>query len=255
MKVFLSYKSESQSHGARLQENTMQRNLTHQLVHDLGLAIVQGKYAVGDGLPSEADICLQFEVSRSATREAVKMLAAKGLLNSRPRQGIRVLPEERWNMFDTQVLGWLLDSRPSRKLLLEFAQMRFGIEPEAAALAAENGTPEAIAEIESALQRMVDAVSGMEDPLSSDISFHSAILQASGNRFYGQMRAFIETALRVSIRFTNAIKGVGGADVDAHAKVLRAIKQRNPRLARKNVESLLAETIELIEKGHTKEPS
>lgn len=231
----------------------MQRNLTHQLVHDLGLAIVQGKYAVNAALPSEADICKQFGVSRSATREAVKMLAAKGLLTSRPRQGIRVLPEARWNMFDTDVLGWLLNSRPSLELLLEFTQMRRGVEPNAAALAAENATPEAIANIEAALQRMVDAEAGFDDALESDISFHTAILTASGNRFFAQMSAFVETALRVSIRFTNAMKGVAGADVSAHAEILKAISKGNPRLARKKVEVLLEESIELIEQGRKRE--
>lgn len=231
----------------------MQRNLTHQLVHDLGLAIVQGKYAVNAPLPSEADLCKQFGVSRSATREAVKMLASKGLLTSRPRQGIRVLPEARWNMFDTEVLGWLLQSRPSLDLLLEFTQMRQGVEPEAAALAAKHATPEAIAEIEAALQRMADAEEGFDDALDSDISFHTAVLAASGNRFFAQMSAFVETALRVSIRFTNAMKGVTGADVSAHAEILKAISKRNPKLARKKVEVLLEESIELIEKGRERE--
>lgn len=233
----------------------MVRNLTHQLVHDLGLAIVQGKYSVDDSLPSEAEICKQFGVSRSATREAVKMLAAKGLLTSRPRKGIRVMPESRWNMFDTEVLGWLLNSRPSLDLLLEFAQMRYGVEPEAAALAAENATPEAIAEIENSLRRMKDADAGLDDSLESDISFHAAILMASGNRFYVQMSAFVETALRVSIRFTNAIKGVAGADVEDHAQILKAIKANKPKLARTKVESLLSESIELIQKGRMREAS
>lgn len=231
----------------------MQRNLTQQLVHDLGLAIVQGTHAVGSSLPSEAEICKQFSVSRSATREAVKMLAAKGLLSSRPRQGIRISPESRWNMFDTEVLGWLLQSRPSLDLLLEFTQMRRGIEPEAAALAATQATPEAIAAIEAALQRMVDAESGRDDALESDIQFHTSILIASGNRFFTRMCAFIETALRVSIRFTNAMKGVPGADVSAHEQLFDAIRKGNAPLARKRVEALLLESIELIEKGRASE--
>lgn len=231
----------------------MQRNLTHQLVHDLGLTIVRGNYAVGAALPSEAEICKLFHVSRSATREAVKMLAAKGLLTSRPRQGIRVLPEARWNMFDTEVLGWLLQSRPSLDLLLEFTQMRQGIEPSAAALAAEHATSEAIADIEAALQRMTDAEAGFDDALESDITFHTSILVASGNRFYAQMGAFVETALRVSIRFTNTMKGVAGADVRAHAEIYHAIRKRNPKLARRKVEILLDESVALIEKGRVRD--
>jgi DNA-binding FadR family transcriptional regulator len=231
----------------------MQRNLTHQLVHDLGLAIVQSQYAVGASLPSEADICKQFGVSRSATREAVKMLAAKGLLTSRPRQGIRVLPESRWNMFDTEVLGWLLNSRPSLELLIEFAEMRNGIEPEAAALAAENATPESIRDIAAALQRMDDAEAGLDDALESDIAFHSAVLNASGNRFVVQMSTFVETALRVSIRFTDEMNGVAAANVAAHREILKAIEKRNPQLARKKVERLLAGSKELIREGRARD--
>ena len=209
----------------------MQRNLTQQLVQDLGVAVVQGKYRVRGSVPSEADICKQYGVSRSATREAVKMLAAKGLLTSRPRQGIRVLPEDSWNMFDSDVLQWLLQSRPSRELLADFSEMRHGIEPEAAALAARSATPEAVREIEVAYKRMEAAEMGFDDALDSDIAFHVAILSASGNRFYRQMSAFVETALRVSIRFTNAIKGVTGPDVAAHGEILKAIQKKNPQLA------------------------
>lgn len=226
-----------------------ERNLTHQLAHDLGLAIVQGRYNASNGLPSEAEICKRYNVSRSGTREAVKMLAAKGLLTSRARQGITILPESRWNLFDTEVLRWILKSRPSRELLLEFAQMRAGIEPEAASLAAAHATTEAIAAIEAALQRMIDAESGLDDPLESDIGFHTSILLASQNRFFAQLASFVETALRVSIRFTNAVKGVPGADVQAHARVFRAIKSGNSRSARRGIEILLAETIELIQES------
>jgi DNA-binding FadR family transcriptional regulator len=230
-------------------EDKMQRNLTQQLVQDLGVTIVQGKYRVRGSVPSEADICKQYGVSRSATREAVKMLAAKGLLTSRPRQGIRVLPEDRWNMFDGDVLQWLLQSRPSRELLAEFAEMRYGIEPEAAALAARSATPEAVRGIELAYKRMEAAEMGFDDALDSDIAFHVAILSASGNRFYRQMSAFVETALRVSIRFTNAIKGVKGPDVAAHGEILKAIQKKNPQLARKKTQALLAESLELIRRG------
>ena len=225
----------------------MARNLTEQMVYDLGLAIIRGDYSANNSLPSEADICEQFSVSRSATREAVKMLASKGLLSSRPRQGIRVLPESRWNLFDPEVLDWLLKSRPTRELLFEFSQMRAGIEPEAAAIAAEFATPEALANIEAAWQRMVDAESGLDDGLDADISFHIALLNASGNRFFAQMSSFVETALRISIRFTNAVKGVPGADVAAHGAVLKAIQKKNPKQARQKILALLDESKELIQ--------
>jgi len=223
------------------------QNLTHQLTYDLGIAIVEGTYPVGGGLPSEADLCVQYNVSRSSTREAVKMLSAKGLISSRPKQGIRVLPENSWNMFDTDVLTWILSSKPSLALLKEFTQVRLAIEPQAAALAAMNATYEQLEDIEKALTRMVEADQGLDDPLDADIAFHTSILVASGNRFFVQLTEFIGTALRVSIRYTNKIKGVPGADVKKHADILNTIKSRNPDRARDAVTAILDEALELID--------
>jgi DNA-binding FadR family transcriptional regulator len=222
-------------------------NLTQQLTHDLGLAIVQGVYPVGGGLPSEADLCLKYEVSRSATREAVKMLSAKGLISSRPKQGIRVLPESNWNMFDTEVLRWILSSKPSLALLKEFTQVRVALEPQAAALAAVSANYQQLEVIQTALNRMDDADKGLDDPLEADIAFHTGILLASNNRFFVQLTEFISTALRVSIRYTNRIKGVPGADVNKHAVILNTIKSRNPVLAKQAVETILEEALQLIE--------
>lgn len=223
------------------------QNLTHQLTYDLGLAIVQGVYPVGTGLPSEADLCIEYNVSRSSTREAVKMLSAKGLISSRPKQGIRVLPESSWNMFDTDVLKWILSSKPSLALLKEFTEVRVALEPQAAALASLTASYQQLDVIEKALARMVDADNGLDDPLEADIAFHTAVLAASNNRFFLQLTEFISTALRVSIRYTNRIKGVPGADVQKHAEILNTIKSRNPERAKKAVEAILFEALELIE--------
>lgn len=231
----------------RTMKTQPRQNLTHQLTHDLGFAIVRGVYPVSEGLPSEADLCIKYNVSRSATREAVKMLSAKGLISSRPKQGIRVLPESSWNMFDTDVLRWILSSKPSLSLLKEFTQVRVALEPQAAALAAISATPEQLAEIDNALARMADADEGLDDPLEADIAFHTSILVASNNRFFVQLTEFISTALRVSIRYTNHIKGVPGADVNKHADILDTIKSGNPERAKKAVETILEEALELIE--------
>lgn len=227
--------------------NSPKHNLTHQLTHNLGMAIVKGQYKVGQGLPSEADLCIEYDVSRSATREAVKMLSAKGLISSRPKQGIQVLQEKHWNMFDTDVLSWILNSKPSLALLKEFTQVRVAIEPQAAALAAVNGTDEQFQAIADSLARMADAEEGLDDPLDADIAFHTSILMASGNRFIEQLSEFISTALRVSIRYTNRIKGVAGADVQKHADIFETIKSRNPDQAQAAVKTILDEALELID--------
>ena len=139
-------------------------NLTQQIAHYLGKAVVSGEYGGHNPIPSEAVLCEQLNVSRSAAREAVKSLAAKGLISSRARQGIKVRPEVEWNLFDQEVLGWIKDSNPSLSLLREFTQLRLAVEPEAARLAANLQSDEKILEIGKALERMKGAESGLDDP-------------------------------------------------------------------------------------------
>lgn len=223
------------------------RNLTHQVTYQLGAAIVRGEYGINDPLPTEAELCEAFDISRSVIREAVKMLTAKGLISSRPRQGIRVQPNNRWNMFDEDVLEWTLSSRPSLELLREFTELRMGIEPEAAILAARKQNREGIADIEKALLRMEAAEHGNDDPLEADIAFHTAVLLASENRFFIQLRSFIQTALRVSIASTNQLKGVDVASEADHRTVYEAIAAGDGEGARKAVVALLDEALTLIE--------
>lgn len=229
------------------------RNLTYQLTHQLGAAIVQGQYAVDKSFPTEAELSLQFNISRSVTREAVKMLTAKGLIASRPRQGIRVMPSAHWNMFDADVLAWTLNARPSLELLKEFTQLRMAIEPEAAALAAANreDSPR-IKAIATALARMKKADEGLDDPLAADIEFHCAILGASNNRFFFQLREFIQVALRVSIASTNQLKGVFNANYDDHKKIYDAIACGDEAGAAAAVKVLLVEVLQLINLSLTK---
>ncbi len=199
-------------------------NLSEQVTDDLGKAIISGKYQTGSNLPTEAQLCEQYSVSRTAVREAVKMLNAKGLISSKPRQGIRVEPSENWNLYDTNVLDWLLHSSPSLYVLKEFLQVRMAIEPQAAALAARNGNPELINEIKLALEEM-DKAARIDDAsmFESDLAFHTSILQASGNRFFAQLKEFISTALSVSIQHTTPAKGNRLSIVDEHSKVYTAI--------------------------------
>ncbi len=225
------------------------QNLTHSIVQNLGVAIVTGTYSVKKPFPVEAELCKQYGASRSVLREAVKMLTAKGLLGARPRQGTWVQPEANWNLLDPDVLRWLLERKFSYSLLVEFAQIRLAVEPKAAALAATSTDSEKKAEIRNAVERMIAAENGDDDPLESDIAFHTAILRASGNRFYAQLPEMISTALRFSIRMTNRQKGVRLASVEDHEKVCNAIMAGEAAKAESRMESLIQEALDLIRKA------
>ena len=222
------------------------QNLTRSIVQDLGVAIVSGKYSKRNPFPVEAELCTQYGASRSVLREAVKMLTAKGLLQARPRQGTWVQAEQSWNLLDPDVLRWLLERKPWMELLIEFTQVRLAIEPGAAALAAEVAGPEAKAAIQRAIERMVAAERGDDDPLESDIAFHVAVLEASGNKFFVQLRELIHTALRFSIRITNRRKGVRLASVADHKKIADAIVAGKPQAAANAMQALIQEVLDLI---------
>lgn len=223
-------------------------NLSQRMTQELGRAVVCGEYKANESLPSEAVLCENFGVSRTAVREAVKMLSAKGLISSRQRQGIRVQPEEEWNIFDSDLLRWSLEGNPSLKVLREFLQMRLAIEPQAAALAATGARPERMAAIREALDRMSQATQGSpEEALEADIDFHISILYASENRFFIRMRDFTRTALNVSIRHTNVIKSNPDGVVKDHTQVFNAIESGDAELAKQRMYLLIDEALTFIE--------
>lgn len=215
----------------------------------LGRAIVIGVYDA-QPFPTEAELARQYGVSRSVTREAVKMLTAKGLLSARPRQGTIVQAASSWNLFDTDVLHWLLERKFSVDLLRQFNELRIGIEPEAAALAAAGSTPAEQSAIAMGLARMVAAEEGNDDPLEADIAFHIAVLEASRNPFYNQFRDMVATALRTSIRFTNRIKG-RSASVEDHRAVHTAIVAGDVAGARTAMKRIIGDVLELIDDAPT----
>ena len=220
------------------------RNLTYGLLDALGRAIVTGHYEDRQ-FPTEADLAIQHSVSRSVTREAVKMLTAKGLLTARPRKGTTVQPASCWNLFDPDVLRWLLERKFSLELLRQFSELRIAIEPAAAALAARTADKDGLAAIAAGYERMVAAEAGDDDPLEADIAFHIAILRASANPFYIQFRDVVTTALRTSIRFTNRFKG-RTASLPQHRAVLSAIEKRDPEAAKADMTALIADVMTLI---------
>ena len=225
------------------------QNLTHSIVEKLGHAVVTQAYSKADPFPIEAVLCKQFGASRTALREAVKMLTAKGLLKARPRHGTWIQSEEHWNLLDPDVLRWLMERKFSLQLLTEFTQVRLAVEPTAAMLAATDASDASVRNIRHAIERMQAAATGADDPLASDIAFHVAVLHATGNRFYAQLDGVTNAALRISIKFTNTLKGVRLADVGAHEKVLKAIEARQPQQAYAAMEVIIREVMDLISKA------
>jgi hypothetical protein len=120
-----------------------------------------------------------------------------------------------------------------------------GIEPAAAALAARNADEAGLEAIRKGLARMQAAAQGEDDPLAADIAFHVAILDATKNPFYRELHELVNTALRISIRFTNRIKG-RTASIPSHADVAEAIIARDAERASSAMREIIFDVLELI---------
>ncbi|QMW24415.1 FadR/GntR family transcriptional regulator [Sandaracinobacteroides saxicola] len=225
---------------------TQQReSATWRLMRTLGHDIVRGVHPPDRPFPIEQALSERHALSRSVIREAVKILAAKGLVTSRPRIGIRVRPRTEWNLLDPDVLDWIAASRDPT-FLLELLQMRRAVEPEAAALAAGLRDARLIDAIGAAYRRMAAAADGGDDPLESDVAFHCALLNASGNRLFAQLGNLVRTALGSAIHETNRAAGVRVGDLAEHEAILVAVRAGDAAGARTATRAMIDRTIGLI---------
>jgi DNA-binding FadR family transcriptional regulator len=220
------------------------RYLTYGMLDAVGRAIVTGQYD-GKRFPTEAELATQYSVSRPVTRGALKMLTAKGLLSARPRKGTIIQPESAWNLFDTDVLRWLLDRQFSLPLLRNFNELCIAVEPMAAQLAALHATPSGVAMIAAAYARMEAAERGDDDALEANIVFRVAILRACGNPFFVQFEDLVSTALRTSIRFTTRLQD-RNPGLAVHKSVLEAIMARDPEVASATLRLIIENVMILI---------
>lgn len=214
------------------------------LAHAIGVRILDGTYAPGSVLPNEAEWGKIFGVSRTAVREAIKTLAGKGLLTSRPKIGSTVEPRRHWNMLDRDILSWHLKVTPIEKYVSDLFVLRSMVEPEAARLAATHGNPRQIERIAEAYDRMERHRKGGRELIVADLDFHIAILEAAENHFLTSLGSLIHTSLEFSFKYTWA--GAAGMKLErlhSHGAVLRAIRTGSARLAERRMTELLDESL------------
>ena len=126
------------------------RNIYSRVAARLGQEIVAGDYPPGTLLPTAAEMCARFSVSRTALREAYSILSAKSLIVARPKIGTRVRLKSEWNLLDSEVLAWHLQATPNEHFIDDLFVLRQMVEPAAAALAASLHSPATIDRIAEA---------------------------------------------------------------------------------------------------------
>jgi DNA-binding FadR family transcriptional regulator len=202
-----------------------QGSLSDMVAGTIGRRIVSGRYAPGTTLPTEPRIQEEFGVSRTAVREAIRLLAAKGLTQSRPKVGTRIKPISGWNMLDPDVLRWHVDQKPTNQFIESLFEMREIIEPAAAARAAERATPDQIERLAAAMAGIEDNERGSDAQIKADLAFHMDILEATHNPILRSLGALIESALAIS--FSLSWRAVMRADaVYQHRLIFEAIRDQ-----------------------------
>ena len=168
-----------------------------RVVHDLGAAIVRGRISPGTLMPTENELVEEYGVGRSALREGVKVLAGKGLLESRTSAGTRVKPRDSWNLLDPDVLRWRLAPSRASATLAVVANLRVALEPGAARLAAESTENNSRREVPVQMAKLWATVDDPEAFVEADLAFHRSIFVASGNELLLYVYEVISDALRL----------------------------------------------------------
>lgn len=215
------------------------RRLHGAIAHKLGTAILSGEYVPGDTLSGEIAFAEALDVSRSAYREAVQVLSAKGLVESRPKAGTRVLPRNRWNLLDSDVLSWAFAGEPDINFVRGLFELRAIIEPAAAALAAERHDRAALKLVKNALDAMRRHTLATEAGRAADRDFHDAVLSATRNDTLVVLSASIGAAVNWTTQFKQRARTLPRNPIPDHIRVYDAIASRDPAAARAAMSALV----------------
>jgi DNA-binding FadR family transcriptional regulator len=226
------------------------RGLHGSVVEALGAEIVQGRLQPGDIIEPEG-IEGELGVSRTVIREALRVLAEKGLVAARPKRGTFVLSRSEWNLLDPDVLAWHGSDSASGDFLRHLEEVRQIFEPRIARLAATRRSETDIDNMKSAVAAMSDASRGRgkaELLVAADIDFHHALLLAAHNELLTQLSAVLEHALKQ--RDALVFERMGASDksfIAAHMAVFDAIQDKDEDRAEAAVISLLEESVADVE--------
>ncbi len=202
------------------------------IARDIGVRIVSGEIAPGRVLDGEIEASEQLRVSRTAYREAVRILAAKGLLEARPKLGTRVSDPRQWHLLDPDVVSWIFTGNPEERLVKGLFELRTIIEPAAAALAASRRTAGHLRLLRKALDRMAGSTLAVEEGRQADRVFHSVLLEASGNPFLASLTSGIAAAVTWTTIFKQRKGPIPRNPLPDHERVYRAVAARDEAAAR-----------------------
>jgi GntR family transcriptional regulator, galactonate operon transcriptional repressor len=225
------------------------RGLHGEVVHTIGLSILQGELQPGDPVTANEGFDADHSVSRTVTREAVRVLAAKGLVQARPKTGTRVRPRAEWNFLDPDVLAWRLEAGPDTELYEQINEIRLGIEPQVARLSADRATEDEIGGISDAYLAMVANVNDQAGYLAADLLFHDLILSACHNELLGHLGSILRGAFLRTFEYTTQPSTSRRRALALHRAILDAIAERDGDAAELAMRRLIADTAAAIRRS------
>ncbi|GGQ41064.1 FadR/GntR family transcriptional regulator [Streptomyces mutabilis] len=214
------------------------RGLHGQVVQRLGARIVGGEIAEGEILDIGA-LGAELDVSLTVMREALKVLAGKGLTDARQKRGTYVRERAHWNLLDADVIRWRMETKDAVPLLRDLADVRSIVEPAAARRAALHRTDVDLMALETALDAMGRSRQVPSAAAEADAAFHRALLAATGNELLRRMDMLLEPGLRERDRLVHAREDADDP-VPSHRAVLDAVRDRDPAGAESAMLALLA---------------
>ncbi len=197
----------------------------------IAMQILSGALPEGYVFPSEVEFATSIGISRSALREAFRGLAAKGLVESRPKAGTRVAPRRRWSLLDPDVLAWQFSAEPSEKFIVDLFELRMMVEPAAAQLAATRRSERDVAAMRVALEEM--ASYGLADPRGrlADQQFHMTMLEATANEMIVSLSSSIMAAIAWTTIYKQRKRALPRDPLPDHRVLFEAIAAQQPAAA------------------------
>jgi GntR family galactonate operon transcriptional repressor len=232
---------------SHISHNSAHRGLNGRVAHDIGIQILRGDLRPGETLPNEAALGEEYGVSRTVIREAIKSLAAKGLVQSRPKVGTTVQARKNWSLLDPSVLAWKYEGALDEQFLRDLIEVRQLIEPAAAGIGAIRGSDEELENLGQLYTRMEETVEDVEAYIAADMELHAAILASSHNELLQHMNRSVSTALIISRRITTQTPDASKGALPVHRAVVDAIQRRDAQAARATMQELIDEAASDIE--------
>ncbi|WP_262704017.1 MULTISPECIES: FadR/GntR family transcriptional regulator [Streptomyces] len=215
------------------------RGLHRQAVEEIGRRIIRGDHPPGSVLHPDR-LETELGVSKTVVREALRVLASKGLIESRQKRGTTIRPRADWNLLDSDLLHWQGSSDPTDAFLEDLAEVRAIVEPAGARLAATRRTESDLAAMRQALDTMAAPGTDADAMVAADLAFHRALLDAAHNELLSRMEVVIEAGLGIRDRIVYGAQHFADS-VPVHRELLRAVEAGDPDAAVAAAGSLLAQ--------------